>query len=598
MIIPMLQVINNGNPYKLYLEEGWHTLRMEVSLGSYRSVISQSKEILNRLNEIYRSIIVVSGANPDQYRDYKFDETIPETLEDIDVIRDDLRELEKIVQKTDSSSKTISDIKKLYDQLDMMLEDTDTISARLTTFKDNIAAFGTWINTQQGQPLQLDWLMLTSGDQELKDGEAGFFSLMLHYIRTFAVSFVTDYDTIGQTEKVSDDTVKVWIQTSRDQANMLRQLTIGDFTPKENIPVSVQLVTANALLPAILANKGPDVALGIAQSEVNNLAIRNAIYDLSQFSDYNEPLSEFYDYAINPFRWNDGLYALPETAVWPMLFYRSDILKELGIELSELSTWDSLLHSVLPKLQKNSLDFGMLPTIQNYLSMLYQSSGDLYINDGKNSGLSSSAAIESMKVFSMLYKQYGLSLSFDFANRFRTGEMPVAVVDYTAYNTLTMFASEIKGLWGMLPVPGSVSEDGTVNHAATATLTGTVMLVNTKNPEAAWKFMKWWVSSETQSNFGKRLESVVGSAARYNTANKVALESVGWDPDMRSAMLYQANYCEEYPEVPGGYFTSRLFSFAFRSIIYDDEDVREAMDDMTEDIDREMANKRQEYGIN
>lgn len=587
----------NGDPYLFYLDEGWHTLRLEVSLGDYRSVISQSRELLNRLNSVYRSIIVVSGANPDQYRDYKFDETIPETLKDMDLIRGELRKLEKTVQKTDGSDKTVSDIKKLYDQLDMMLDDTDTISARLTGFKDNIAAFGTWINTQQGQPLQIDWIELSGANVKLPRGEAGIFSRLLHYFRTFMCSFTTDYKTIGQTESLSDEAVTVWIKTSRDQANILRQLTVGDFTPSENIPVSVQLVSANALLPAILAHKGPDVALGIAQSDVNNLAIRNAIYDLSEFPDCNEPLEEFYKYSVAPFEWNGGLYGLPETAVWPMLFYRSDILKELDISLGDLSTWDSLLHSVLPKLQKNSLDFGMLPTVQNYLNMLYQSQGSMYINDGKNSGLSSAAAIESMKVFAMLYEQYGLSLSFDFANRFRTGEMPVAVVDYTMYNTLTMFAAEIKGLWGMLPIPGTVSEDGTVDRTAAATLTGTVMLSDTKNPQAAWKFMKWWASAETQNSFGKRLESVVGSAARYNTANKAAMERVGWDPDMRAAMLYQANACSECPEVPGGYFTARLFGFAFRSIIYDDEDVREAMDGVTEDIDREMANKRREYGL-
>ena len=63
-------------------------------------------------------------------------------------------------------------------------------------------------------------------------------------------------------------------------------------------------------------------------------------------------------------------------------------------------------------------------------------------------------------------------------------------------------------------------------------------------------------------------------------------------------MIYQADSCKEYPEVPGGYFTSRLFDFAFRSIIYDDEDIRGAMDDVAVDIDREMSNKRSEYGLN
>ena len=588
----------NGTPYSFYLNKGWHTIRLEVSLGDYRGIIAESRQLLSKLNEIYRSIVMVSGPDPDLYRDYKFDKTIPETIKQIEEIYSHLISLEKVVQKIEGNSNNVADIKRVYDQLKLMLDDTDTIAARLTTFKDNIAAFGTWINNQQGQPLELDWISFSSSEQELPPGELNVFKVISHYIKTFLVSFFTDYEMIGQTQVAEGDSIKIWMSTSRDQANVLRQLITNDFTPNHGVPASVQLVTQTALLPAILANKGPDIALGIAQSEVNNLALRNAAYNLLEFEDCEQLSQEFYDYSLNAFRWNQGLYAMPETQTWPMLFYRKDIMKQLGIPVSDLNTWDSILHSVLPKLQKNSLSFGLLPTIYNYLNFLYQEGGELYLNDGKNSGLATGEAIQSMKVFSMLYKQYGLDLAFDFSNRFRTGEMPIAVVDFTSYNTLTLFAGEIKGLWGMLPVPGTVKSDGTVDHTATAVLAGTVMFSSSSNKDEAWEFMKWWSSSETQNHFGTMLESVVGTAARYNTANKNAIKLVQWDSDMRSAMIYQADSCKEYPEVPGGYFTSRLFDFAFRSIIYDDEDIRGAMDDVAVDIDREMSNKRSEYGLN
>lgn len=93
----------------------------------------------------------------------------------------------------------------------------------------------------------------------------------------------------------------------------------------------------------------------------------------------------------------------------------------------------------------------------------------------------------------------------------------MAVADYTQYNQLTMFAPEIKGLWGMLPVPGVLQEDGTVNRAAAGTVTGAVILANSKMPEEAWRFLRWWVSAETQTQFGQGLESIVGAASRYNT---------------------------------------------------------------------------------
>ena len=175
--------------------------------------------------------------------------------------------------------------------------------------------------------------------------------------------------------------------------------------------------------------------------------------------------------------------------------------------------------------------------------------------------------------------------------------MPLAVADYTAYNQLTVFAPEIKGQWGVLPVPGTKREDGTVDHTAAGTVTGCVMLAQTEKEDAAWAFMQWWTSADIQTAYGKELESVVGAAARYNSANRLTMERVQWSADMQRSLLAQSRYVKAVPEVPGGYFTSRHFDFAFRNIAYDNEDVRETLNDAVQDIDREILTKRREFGL-
>ena len=42
----------------------------------------------------------------------------------------------------------------------------------------------------------------------------------------------------------------------------------------------------------------------------------------------------------------------------------------------------------------------------------------------------------------------------------------------------------------------------------------------------AWEFMKWWVSAESQVRFGREIEAVLGSSARYTTANRDALRQL------------------------------------------------------------------------
>jgi len=367
-------------------------------------------------------------------------------------------------------------------------------------------------------------------------------------------------------------------------------------TPEKSISVDLQLVSANSLMSAILAGIGPDVSLGVAQDTPMNLALRNAVTDLKQFSDIDSVLSSFREDFYKPFRFGDGLYALPETMNYPMLFYRKDIIAELGIEISDLESWEGILQNVLPTLKKSSLSFGIAPSLNNYLMFLYQRGGALYLDGGVNSGLATAEAISAMKEYSMLYTQYGLELAFDFANRFRSGELPIAVTEFTAYNQLTVFAPEIKGVWGMLPVPAHKTEEG-FDHSCVATVSGDILLADSEDKEAAWEFLKWWLSAETQSAYGKNIESIVGSAARYNSANKEAFGTVQWDSDVRRNLMYQLEYARPVEEVPGGYFTTRLYDFAFRDIVYKDADVRQTMTDTVLDINTEMKNKRDEYGL-
>ncbi len=587
----------NGEPYKFYLTEGKHTVRLKVGLGSSAEILKEAGEYLDELNRIYREIVVVTGVSPDLYRSYNLDKVIPDTVSAMKEISKKLKGLEeKAGRLGKSQNKNLADIKRIYVQLDQMTEDTDTIPNRLTNFKDNISSFGTWINSTAEQPLELDYIAFNPVGAKLGRGDAGFFAMVKHYFIQFIWSFTTDYASVGQTSNDLTRKITVWQTSGRDQAQILKALVNSSFTPEKSISVDLQLVSANSLMSAILAGIGPDVSLGVAQDTPMNLALRNAVADLNQFSDIGSVLSYFREDFYKPFRFGDGLYALPETMNYPMLFYRKDIVAELGIKISDLESWEGILQNVLPTLKKSSLSFGIAPSLNNYLMFLYQRGGELYLDGGINSGLATAEAISAMKEYSMLYTQYGLELAFDFANRFRSGELPIAVTEFTAYNQLTVFAPEIKGVWGMLPVPAHKTENG-FDHSCVATVSGDIMLADSKDKEAAWEFLKWWLCAETQSAYGKNIESIVGSAARYNSANKEAFGTVQWDSDVRKNLMYQLEYARPVEEVPGGYFTTRLYDFAFRDIVYKDADVRQTMTDTVLDINTEMKNKREEYGL-
>lgn len=589
----------NGDPYSFYLEEGEHVLRLKVTRGELVDSLSTASECLTRLNAIYRRIVVITGNSPDQYRDYQLGELIPEVFEDMKSVKQTLETLSFEVSGGKESSQSTASMNRLILQLESMIDDADKVTAILSSFQENISSFGTWINTRSEQPLTLDKIYFSPLESGEKEGEAGFFSLIAHYIKQFFSSFKTDYSAVGvkETTAEKEEKITVWVTNGRDQSLILKRMVDDDFTAKTGIAVDVQLVTATALLPSIVAGTGPDVYIGVAQGDPVNLALRDAVYDVSSFQDFEEVKTRFSEEAIVPFTLDDKVYALPNTMAFTMLFVRTDIMEELDIKTEQLDTWEEILEEVLPELQVNSLSFGCPVGMNSYMTMLYQNGGAVYKDGGRQSDLGSAVAIETMEDYTKLYTQYGLPLSYDFPNRFRSGEMPIGVADYLTYNQLTVFAPELKGLWTMLPVPGTMKEDGTIDHSTPLTVTGSVILNQSEKKDAAWEFLKWWSSAETQQEYGYNLESIVGAAARYNSATIEAVNQTQWTASMRKQLNKQMQWLKAFPEVPGGYLTTRYYDFAFRDIVYSGERIRETLLDATTNINNEIAHKRQEYNL-
>ena len=589
---------DNGS-YLFYFSKGEHTIRLEASLGSYSELIAQASDLLTRLNGINGRIKAITGSSPDQDRDYQFEQSIPDTLTEMMAVGEELKWLEQ--QNGVLGGESSATFRRLYEQLRQMAEDPETIAKRLSSFSEDVTSLGTWINTAREQPLQLDYLMLSNEKVGVPEDKAGIWQTMRYYFRQLFASFFTDYANVGNKNADADRKITVWISSGRDQADIIRQMVNDSFTPQHDIGVNVQLVTEGALMPATLSGDGPDVYLGMREGLPVEYALRHAVLDLMQFDDAAETLTRFYPQSTTAFCLDEGIYALPETMSYPVLFYRKDVLSDLGIRKQDLTTWDNLLQRVLPELNMNNSQFGLPLAVgtAGYTStlgcFLYQYGGSFYNDDNTASGLNSEQAIKAFETYTAMYTDYGIPLSYDFANRFRSGEMPLAVADITAYNQLSVFAPEIAELWGVCPLPGVEREDGTVDNRAVCTVTGSVILSTTDAADAAWTFLKWWTDSETQSRYGLELEAVMGTGARYASANIAAMQSVEWSKEFRAALIQQQKSLIGMPYIAGGYYTERNIEFAFRDVVYNGRNLREIIGETATEITNEITNKRREF---
>ena len=607
-----------GNPYSFYLEAGKHTIRMEVVLGDMADIISTVQDTVQQLNAIYRSVIYITGVAPDKYRDYQIEASIPSLEGQLIEAKANLNKAIAALEITaGNNSDKLTVLKTMNDQLDELIEDQERFTEVISSYKVNVRACGNWITQVLGQPLQVDRLMIYSADSQPTIEKSGFFASLIYEIQRLYYSFIIDYNAIGNVAEEGEDVqvLTLWVGTGRDQANVIKALIDEKFTPNTNISINVQLVDMNTLLRATLAGEGPDIAIqvantnGIAGAVLNtgndtpvNYGLRNAVLDLTQFEDFDEIVTRFDDSALVPFSFNGATYALPETQTFPMMFYRKDILAEIGLEVP--TTWAEV-KVAMTVLSKNQMEFGMLPTEQIFAMLLFQNGGEYYSANGDRSMLDSDIAVNTFKEYCEYYTDYKLDKATSVEERFRTGECPIIISDYTTYNNLQVSAPDIAGLWDFTVVPGVVQEDGTVNHATGSTGLADFIMASTEYPDEAWEFLKWWTSAEIQTLYGREMESLMGASARVATANLEAMGNLSWPIKDYKAIMAQYEMVQGIPQVPGGYYSWRNLNNAFYTVTTDSANTgtdyvatpREELMDKVLYINAEINYKREEFDL-
>lgn len=600
----------SGEDYKIFLEKGEHTLRMQVVLGEFSEIISEVQDSVAQLNSIYRKMIRITGVVPDIYRDYQIESNLPEIQGEIIAVRDQLDDaLNKLREVAGRGSDKEAVLITMRDQLSLLGKDPEKFIKVIESYKVNVRACGNWITQVISQPLQLDRIYIYSPDVTLKVEHNSFFAKLFYEIARLLYSFIINYNQIGNVadDKSEGNTITLWVGTGRDQANVIKSMIDESFTSKKGINVNVMLVDMGTLLQATLAGQGPDVAIQVGAAAGTNTAqvsndvpmnygLRHAVADLSQFSDIEEVKERFHESAMVAFEFDGHTYALPETQTFPMMFYRKDILKEIGLEVPK--TWDEV-KVVMSVLSKNQMDFGMLPNEAIYAMLLYQLGGSYYNEDATLSALDSEEAILAFKEYTEFYTDYKIDKYISAEERFRVGECPIIIADYTIYNNLQVSAPDIKGLWGIAPVPGTVQEDGTVNNTVASSGLACMIMESTEYKNDSWEFLKWWTSADTQIQFGKEMESLMGSSARVPTANIDAFDSLPWSTDIYDALKEQFKQVRGIPQVPGGYFSWRNVNNAFYKITTDTKAAspREELMDKVIYINDEIAFKRKEFKL-
>lgn len=595
---------NEYEPYSIYLTKGEHILTMENVIGDLRSTMEVLQTCIDNLNDIYLSVIMIAGSDPDIYRDYFIERQLPELpdqlIENAELL---FAEAEKLIEITGGKGAETAVLEDVAYNLMTYAEDVEDFTHKdaIGDLKDDINSLSSKLSTYQEQALDIDYLVLASSNMEMPRCKENFWEWLKFQTGIFRASF-------RDTDIEKENAVKVWVSTGTDQFQIMQDMITDLFTPQTGIEVDLELVQGS-LVQATVAGKGPDVVVSVDADTVMNLALRGALEELSQYEGYQEIVDQYIEGSDIPFTLEGGVYGIPNDGSFSVMLVRTDVFDRLGLEVP--TTWEEM-YDVAQVLQRNNMTLGTVP---GFATLLYQRGGSYFDADLTKVVFDENLSVDVFKQYTEFYTKYGFPITYDFVSRFRTGEMPIGITSYAVYNTLKYSAPEISGLWEMYAVPGTVLEDGSVNRtqamaartgvASASTVTvvssggaGTIMFKNKDNKEASWEFVKWWCDAEAQTRYAKDLEAVMGVAARYATTNLKTLESIEWTKSELSLLKDQIENLEYVPIVPGNYYVTRGVENTYRGVVNDNENVRERLNHWTVRINEEIERKRKEFRDN
>lgn len=601
----------------VYLSEGPHTLELEVSLDPTRYAVMILEKVIGEMNDLTLEITRMSGGNTDRYRDFDLRDYGIDAAALLSGWADTLEQTHAALDLLKSVRGACGEIEQLRvaaQLLRILAREPEELPKRLAEFSRGITSEGSVSSTTNSNSV-LQYLVNTN--QALQLSELGLDRIILYqegaalppekgWVETagdalahFGASFGLQEYT-PEYSGVQGEALQVWVARPRQYLEIMQNLADTRFTPQTGIKVDLSIVPDQSKL--ILANasgKAPDAAIAIASGSVYDLAIRGALANLRDFDTFKAVGRRFPPGLLIPGVLDEGVYAIPETFNFWVLFYRADILDALGLQVP-----DSLdeVRAMLPRLRRAGMNFNS--QVSNFVAKPYaatapffmQAGADVYLPGSWLSALSTQEAIRAMTLMAENYTVHSMQYNISsFYQYFRDGRTPVGVSDYGSFNLMTNAAPELAGKWGLALYPGIRDEKGRVQRFTSSAAESCVVFASSSRQQEAWAFLDWWMSTEIQADFSFLLQTALGNEYMWNSANLAALEQAAWNPEHKAVILEQLKWTKEIPRVPGGYMAEREISNALDAVIAGRK-LQSAIDHADRVINREIKRKLEEFG--
>ena len=600
----------SGNPFMFYFEANReYEITVETSLCRYNDYIQELYGVMDGINNLGLLISSITGSSSNAFNDWNIVKYIPNLVELLEEYANRVDEVYDGINGMNREAKEASEIQTLHNAsklLRKLCARPNRIHLKLGQLNSGSGSayqlIGNAIGTLLSQPIDFDCIYLYDGSSKLPKASSNIFARSWFSIKSFVYSFFDKrYKVSGNN---SDDVLEVWIAQSSLYLDILQNMVDDEYTAKTGQKVKISILPSTQKIVLNNATKtNPDLVLSIDSWEPYSYALRGILQDLKEFADFEEVTSNIYANCFTPVICKEGVYAIPETQGMFIMFYRKDILDYL--DLSVPSTWEEVL-KMLPILQSYQMNFyhplGSESTYKNFSAttqFIYLFGGEVFSESGVTTTVDTEEVISAITYMTDLFNVYNMPLQVsNFFEHFRSGTLPIGVGTIDMYLQLKYASPELTGQWGISPIPGfDTDNDGEVERWATAYGKCSIMFKNSNMKNEAWEFLKWWHSTDTQVEYLQNIQMRLGEKYLVLPANVDALKRSPWDREIKEQVAIAAKWSRIPAVLPGSYVVERELSNIWNKVVIDRMDVRVAVSESVDKMNRELYRKYKEFGF-
>ncbi len=589
----------------VYLTQGTHEIAILLNDKPYHDIILPLQSIVDEVSALGINLQKISGGSQDKNREWVIADYLPNMVTDLKRWNGELAQIEAALLTLTGgvSSEEIQNISIAMRQIEKLIAKPNDAPKRLALLSQGsssaLQVLSKVLLLVHAQSLSLDAVLvgLPADPAELPITTGNYAFAISETAKQLARSFSNDAKAMTD----DDNTIEIWVKRSRQYVDVLASLTEESFTLKNGTKVRFSLFTdISKLTLANAAGRQPDLVLGLDSYAINDLALRGSLTDLRGLPGINDYIGRVAPGSLLQMIIDDGLYGLPETQSFSLLFYRKDILDAYGWKVP--STWQDVT-LMLSALQRSGMNFytplassDAFKSWPATMPFFAQFGSDIFSTTRVGTAISEEAGIQAMSFMTNLFKIYGMPMQVaSFYNDFRSGRIPIGVAAFSTYLELTYGAPELTGHWSVALTPGIPDASGEVQRWTTGGSNAVCIFEASDKKAQAWEFLQWWLATDTQVRYAEKLQNMYGQEFLWLSGNLEALAQLPIPKEHLDVVMEQIQWIHEAPKIPGGYYTERQVSDAFSHIVYDGMDVRSAMDQAAMIGDREIERKLREF---